>query len=69
MRVEEGEGVEVGRPYGPGLPGFVPKLRLLYGVSKKISVTLDLDYYFSDSLRDSAVSSVLSSQEGVKISA
>lgn len=32
MRV--GEGVEVGRPYGPGLPGFVPKLLLLYGVSR-----------------------------------
>lgn len=33
MRV--GEGVEVGRPYGPGLPGFVPKLVLLYGVSRR----------------------------------
>lgn len=33
-RVRVGEGVEVGRPYGPGLPGFVPKLLLLYGVSR-----------------------------------
>lgn len=29
-----GEGVEEGRPYGPGLPGFVPTLVLVYGVSR-----------------------------------
>lgn len=39
-RVRVGEGVEVGRPYGPGLPGFVPKLVLLYGVSLEKSLAI-----------------------------
>lgn len=29
-----GEGVEEVRPYGPGLPGFVPTLVYVYGVSR-----------------------------------
>lgn len=33
-----GEGVEEGRPYGPGLPGFVPMLVLSYMGCRKTRV-------------------------------